>query len=84
MDFNKLVNKFKNILLKNNIDYPISIVGSAIKNNNYNDVDFLMVVDNIELAIERINEAFKNLVVTKSDDAIRIDNFSKKTFSIAL
>ena len=84
MNFNKLVNNFKNILLKNNIDYPISIVGSAIKNNNYNDVDFLMVVDNIELVIERINEAFKNLVVTKSDDAIRIDNFSKKTFSIAL
>lgn len=84
MNFNKLVNKFKNILLKNNIDYPISIVGSAIKNNNYNDVDFLMIVDNVELAIEKINEAFKDFVVTKSDDAIRIDNFSKKTFSIAL
>ena len=80
----KILNSIKEYLVENNITYPLALVGSATKSNDFNDFDFLMVVDNIDLARKLILNAFKKYNTRISDDAIRIDGYTNTTISIAL
>lgn len=84
MKLEKLLDNIKSHLLRNNINSPLALVGSSTKSKTYNDIDLLMIVDDIETTRKNILTAFKNYDISISDDAVRIDDFSDITISIAL
>lgn len=80
----EIIKAFVNYLIENNINYPIALVGSAVNKLKYNDLDYLMVVDNIELVKNNICKLFNKYDVSICDDAIKIDNYLDIKISIAL
>lgn len=76
--------KVADYLVENSINYPFTLVGSSVKSKNYNDMDFLMIVDYIELVKKSLCKIFNKYDISICDDAIKIDNFFDKTISIAL
>ncbi len=72
------------VKLKNNkIDYPIALVGSATTKSEFNDLDLLMIVDDIDKVKNSILECFKDNEIKLVDDAIKILDYADVEISIA-
>ena len=79
-----IIKKLLNELKKNEINYPLAIVGSAVNNSKFNDLDFLMAVDDINIVKKKIKTAFNIYKVNFVDDAIKIEDYTNFEISIAL
>ncbi len=78
--FSKLLLKLK----KEKINIPLALVGSAVNQEKYNDLDFLMIADDISLTIEKIKLCFNKYDITIIDDAIKILDYCNCEISIAI
>lgn len=59
-------------------------VGSSVLSNNYNDIDFLVISDNIDKTKENILKKFNNYQLFQIDDAIKIVDFFETDISFAI
>ena len=84
MNNNMAIKIIKKNIDANNITYPFGLVGSAAIKKDFNDMDFLMIVDDIKKARQILFEAFNKYDVSICDDAVKISNLIPYQVSFAL
>ena len=79
-----IFDKLNEVLKSNDIDNSLSLVGSAVSRKEYNDLDFLMAADNVDICKNKIINCFKEYNVSLCDDAVKIGDYYDKEISIAI
>lgn len=84
MQLEKILVLLSKELKEKGVDQSIALVGSAVENYKYNDIDFLMIVDDINNVKSKILSCMCEYVISICDDAIKINNYKGNKISIAL
>ncbi len=59
-------------------------VGSSTRSNQYNDLDFLVIVDDCDAVMKKIKMVFKDYPIYVIDDSIKIKNYFDIELSFAI
>ena len=81
---NKKIDEIVKLLLHDDNIIGISLVGSFIKYNDYNDLDFLVVSTKKNVTINLIKDNFRLYDVGFNDDSIRVKNYMNKEIGFGL
>ena len=84
MDKKQILNDLTNHLSSYKIVEPLALVGSGAKNENFNDLDLLLIVSEISDTKSKIVNCFKDYNTVIVDDAIKITDFCNCEISIAI
>ena len=84
MNLEQKINKITD-LFRNEFTYESLIqVGSSVNRKEYNDIDFIVITSDYEFVVNKISDIFKNYIVTKVDDSIKITNYLDIELSFAI
>jgi aryl-alcohol dehydrogenase-like predicted oxidoreductase len=84
MSKNQIIQKIVDIFYTINDDFLLGLVGSAVYSDNYQDLDFLLLTNNIRFIKSNIYAIFENFSIKEVDDALKINDFHDVEISIAM
>lgn len=80
----KKIVEIKKIFMDNFDNDSLLQVGSSVKNNNYHDIDFLVISNDKNKTINNIYEIFKDYKTSMIDDSLKVSNYFDKEISFAI